>query len=88
MIDEPVFTADVPGLGFAVYADRIEVTVKRRVQVIPLARVTEVLVSPRPKKLVVVTAEGKHYQYLLGRDTEPARGAIAGRLPVTRAADA
>ena len=80
MSDAPVFTAEVPGLLFTVFDDRIEATVKKRVQTIPLDGVAEVLVSRRPKKLVVVTNEGKRYQYLLGRETEPARGVIARRL--------
>jgi len=74
--DDPVFTAEAPGLLFEVFSDRIESKVKKRVQQVRLENVAEVLVSARPKKLIVVTREGKRYQYLLGRDTELARAAI------------
>lgn len=79
-MDEPLFTAEQDTLHFAVYADRIEATVKKRVQTVPLAEVAEVMTDRRPKRLLVKTHAGKQYQYLLGGEIDAARQAILARL--------
>lgn len=80
MSDAPVFSSEVPGMTLSVFSDRVEVALKRRTQVIPMAEVAEVYVSRRPKKLVIVTTAGKTHQFLLGHDVEMARGAISAQL--------
>lgn len=78
--DPPIFTAEAPHLQFVLFGDRIEVAARKRRQVIALSDVAEVVVSRRPKKLVITTGEGKHYEYLLGFDVEAARAAVTGAL--------
>ena len=77
-------TFEAPGILLTVHEDRVEVESGKRRQSIPLAGVAEVKVTPRPKKLVIVTTEGKSYQFGLGRDAEPARAVIASQLAGTR----
>ena len=77
---QSIFTFEGSGMTLDVYDDRVEVGSKKRVQSIPLSAVDEVLVTSRPKRLVIVTREGKHYEYSLGRDAEGARAAINSQL--------
>jgi hypothetical protein len=63
-----------------VYADRVETVARKRTQVIPIAEIASVQVSRKPRRLVIVTREGKQLQFNMGRDSEAARGAIARRL--------
>jgi hypothetical protein len=63
-----------------VYNDRIESVARKRTQVIAMADIANVLVSSRPRRLVIVTREGKQHQFNMGREAEAARGAIARRL--------
>jgi hypothetical protein len=85
--DEALFEAEEATTRFVLYEDRIEVGVKKRRTVLPLAEVAEVLALRRPKRLVIVTDSGKHYEYLLGHEIEGARAAVTaqlGRLPAAR----
>ncbi len=84
MSGEPVFVVESDGTTFAVWDDRVEVTVKKRAQVIPLAEIAELEVSRRPRKLVIVTTGGKHYQYLLGGEIDGARRAIESQIAKLR----
>lgn len=72
------------GTALHVYDDRVESVARKRVQTIPLEEISEVLVSNRPKRLVIVTRQGKHHQFNIGRESEAARGAIARRLSAMR----
>jgi hypothetical protein len=84
MSEDPVFTTEVPGMALSVFPDRVEIELKRRSQVIPMAEVAEVYVSRRPKKLVIVTTAGKTHQFLLGQDVEMARGIISAQLTASQ----
>lgn len=87
MSDEAVFSADGVNLEFTLYDDRVEALARKRRQVIPLSDIAEVLASRRPKKLVIVTTEGKHYEYLLGHDVEAARASVTAQIARFRAAN-
>ncbi|MCC7365791.1 MAG: hypothetical protein IT303_15610 [Dehalococcoidia bacterium] len=84
MSQEPVFVVESDGTTFAVWEDRVEVTVKKRSQVVPMSDIAEIEVSRRPRKLVIVTRGGKHYQYLLGGEIEAARRAIEAQVAKLR----
>jgi hypothetical protein len=63
-----------------VYDDRVEAVARKRTQVIAMADIASVQVSRKPRRLVIMTREGKQLQFNMGRDCEAARGAIARRL--------
>jgi hypothetical protein len=77
---ELVGTFEGDGVVVRLYADRIDVAVRKRTQSIPLADVEDVQVLRRPSRLVLVTRAGKRHELALGRDTEEARAVIASRL--------
>jgi len=78
------FVFEAPGLVLEVHDDRVEVEARKRHQTIPLSGVAEVLVVTHPKRLAIVTTEGKRYEFLLGKDAEAARAAITSRLAGAR----
>lgn len=63
-----------------VYSDRIEAREKKRSRSIAFSEIADVQVARRPKRLVIVTREGKQLQYNLGNEAEAARSTIARRL--------
>lgn len=63
-----------------VYDDRVESIARKRTQVIPMGDIADVQVSSRPRRLVIVTREGKQLQFNMGREAEAARGAIVRRM--------
>jgi hypothetical protein len=63
-----------------VYDDHVEAKAKKRSQSIAFAEIAEVQVAKRPKRLVIVTHEGKHLQFNIGRDSEAARSTIVRRM--------
>ncbi|MCA9822700.1 MAG: hypothetical protein KC482_02295 [Dehalococcoidia bacterium] len=65
---------------FVVYDDRVEARAKKRSQSIAFAEIAEVQVTKRPRRLVIVTHEGKHLQFNIGRDSEAARSTIVRRM--------
>jgi hypothetical protein len=79
-LNESIFRFDNPGLSLTVYADRLEIAVRKRHQTIPLADVAEVSAMSRPKRLLVVTTAGKRIELSLGGYSEDARAAIAHQL--------
>lgn len=84
MPEPSMFTFEGDGMTLEVHADRLEVEAGKRHQTIPLAEVSEVFVTFRPKRLVILTTAGKRHQYNLARDTEAARAAITSRLAGSR----
>lgn len=75
-----MFEYESSGFFLAVYPARIEVRTKKRSQTIAIGDVAQVMVQGRPKRLLIVTSDGKHYEYQLGRECEGARAAIASQL--------
>src|SRR5262249_39041846 len=82
MTYESTFRFENPGLALSVYPDRLEIAVRNRQQVNPLTGVAEVLVASRPKRVIIVTTEGKRHELSLGRHCEEARAVIARQLAV------
>jgi hypothetical protein len=66
--------------SLVVYQDRVESVARKRTQVIAMSDIASVQVSRKPRRLVIMTREGKQLQFNMGRDCEAARGAIARRL--------
>lgn len=77
MSDESIYEYFRDGFSFEVFRDRIDITVKKKHQTIPVSSVSEVTVVGRTKVLKITTTDGKEYQYQMGRMGEEARGAIA-----------
>ena len=75
--DQLMYEYSRDGFSLEVFRDRIDVTVKKKHQTIPMSSVNEVTVVGRLKVLKITTTDGKEYQYQLGRNGEEARGAIA-----------
>jgi hypothetical protein len=66
--------------SLVVYDDRVETVARKRTQTIAMTDIASVQVSRKPRRLVIVTREGKQLQFNIGRDCEAARGAIVRRL--------
>ena len=66
--------------SLVVYDDRVEARAKKRTQSIEFAQIADVQVTRRPRRLVIVTHEGKHLQFNIGRDSEAARSTIVRRM--------
>ena len=82
MPDDLIYEYTRDGFTFEVFRDRIDVTVKKKHQTIPINSVAEVTVVGRLKVLKITTNDGKEHQFQMGRSGEEARGAISSAARV------
>lgn len=84
MESEPELSFSSGDASLTIYDNRLELVARKRVQTVAFSDIAEVLTGNRPKRLVVVTVEGKRLESNIGRESEVARGAIERRLRASR----